>query len=234
MKMLITKSELDKLKCRELVPIECCICHTTFHKPKNLVLRGLKGTREISVCGKFCKNKLIGQSLSDGIIKLTCNQCGNTFDRKQSDYNKQNLKLAKKCFCSRKCVSIWIATKGFTGRSKFETWIQEELTKLYPNLIIKYNDRETLNGLELDVIIPSLKLAFEFNGIYHYEPIYGNEKLAIRKHCDKVKFQDCMKRKISLCVIDISQIKKFKPEREKKYLDIVVSVIEDHRANSQN
>ena len=227
MKVLITKTELDKLKCRELVPLECSVCHHTFHKPKNLVLRGLKGTREVLTCGRICKNKSIGKALFEGYIKLKCNQCDKEFERKQSDYNKQNVALAKKCFCSRKCVSIWIAKNGLTGRSKLEKWIEEQLVILYPKLIIKYNDRETLNGLELDIYIPQFKLAFELNGIYHYEPIYGEKKLAIRKKFDKAKFQDCITKNISLCVIDVSKVKRLKPKRDKIYMDIIKNLIKE-------
>ena len=35
---------------------------------------------------------------------------------------------------------------------------------------------EAINS-ELDVYVPSLNLAFELNGIFHYEPIYGEKKL---------------------------------------------------------
>ena len=227
MKMLITENELKKLKCRSSVPLECEICHNIFHKPKNLVLRGLKGTREDSTCSRKCKNKLIGQCLFGGYTELTCNQCGKIFKRKQASYNRQNVTLNKQCFCSRKCVSIWISKNGDTSRSKFEKWVEEQLTILHPNLVIRYNDRETLNGLELDVYIPSLKLAFEFNGIYHYEPIYGRERFDKIKINDGVKFQDCIKKNISLCVIDISKIKKFKSEREKKYINIISNVIQE-------
>lgn len=161
------------------------------------------------------------------MLKLECNQCGNSFERTKAMYEKVNVKLKKKCFCSRKCVSIWTSKNKLTGRSKFEKWIENKLTQLYPNLHIKYNDRETLGGLELDIFIPSLKLAFELNGIYHYEPIYGEEKLSIRKHFDEVKFQDCINREISLCVIDISKIRRLKPERDVIYLDIIIKLIEE-------
>lgn len=227
MKILITKTELSKLKSRSLVPLECEICHTTFYKSKNLIQRGIKGTRDISVCSNVCKKKKVSATMFRGYVKLICERCGKKFDRKQSAYNNQNIHRNKKCFCSRKCVSIWIAKNGDISRSRLERWIEEKLTILYPKLIIKYNDRETLGGLELDIFIPSLSLAFELNGIYHYEPIYGEEKLAIRKGFDKAKFQDCIAKNISLCVIDISKVRRLKPERDKIYIDIITKLIEE-------
>lgn len=71
-----------------------------------------------------------------------------------------------------------------------------------------------------------LNLAFELNGIFHYEPIYGEGKLSQVKNNDGRKFQDCLERKIELCIIDVSSSKHFKPERDKKYLDIIVNLIE--------
>ena len=35
-----------------------------------------------------------------------------------------------------------------------------------------------------------------------------------------------IKHKIELCIIDVSGSKNFKPERDKKYLDIIISIIE--------
>jgi len=45
---------------------------------------------------------------------------------------------------------------------------------LYPDLVIHFNKKDAINS-ELDIYIPSLKLAFELNGIFHYEPIFGKE-----------------------------------------------------------
>ena len=63
-----------------------------------------------------------------------------------------------------------------TRRSKLECFIEKKLSELYPDLTIHYNQKDTINS-ELDIYIPSFKLAFELNGIFHYEPIYGEEKL---------------------------------------------------------
>ena len=72
---------------------------------------------------------------------------------------------------------------------------------------------------------PSLKLAFELNGIFHYEPIYGDKKLNSTQNNDKRKFQACLEKQIELCVIDTSQLKYFKKSNAQKYLDIVVFLI---------
>ena len=46
------------------------------------------------------------------------------------------------------------------------------------------------------------------------------------KNNDNRKFQACLEKGIELCIIDASNSKKFKPERDKKYLEIIEKIIE--------
>lgn len=91
---------------------------------------------------------------------------------------------------------------------------------------IKYGCYQKL-FFELDIFIPKLKLAFELNGIFHYEPIFGNEKLKMTQKNDKNKFQLCQENNISLCIIDTSALKYFKEQNAEKYLNIVTNVINE-------
>jgi hypothetical protein len=101
--------------------------------------------------------------------------------------------------------------------------------KLYPSLEFHFNRKDTINS-ELDIYIPSLKLAFELNGIYHYEPIHGVEKLATIQNNDSRKLQACIERGISFCTVDTSGSKNFKPERDQKYLEIICEIITEELA----
>ena len=78
----------------------------------------------------------------------------------------------------------------------------------------------------MDIYIPSLNLAFELNGIFHYEPIFGESKLQQIQNNDQRKFQACLYKNIELCIIDTSHHKYVKPSTSKKYLDIVVYLID--------
>ena len=111
-----------------------------------------------------------------------------------------------------------------TRRSKLEVWIEEQLTKLYPNLEIHFNQKDTINS-ELDIYIPSMKIAFELNGIFHYEPIFGEDQLNKIQNNDHRKFAACHEAGISLCVIDTSGQKYFKPKSSQRYLDIITGII---------
>ena len=105
-----------------------------------------------------------------------------------------------------------------------EIWIEENLKNKY-NFEILFNNKEII-GSELDIYIPHFKLAFELNGIFHYEPIFGNKKLEQTINNDNRKFQACLEKGIEFCIIDTSGSKKFKPERDKKYLDIIDNILE--------
>lgn len=65
------------------------------------------------------------------------------------------------------------------------------IEKNYNGKII-LNDRKILNGKELDIYLPNLNLAFEFNGLYWHSNIYKNDNY----HYNKIK--DCLKNNIML------------------------------------
>lgn len=75
----------------------------------------------------------------------------------------------------------------FNKRSKLEKYLERRLKALYPTLLISFNNRKVLGGPEIDIYVPSLGIAIELNGIHHYEPIYGHEKLAQIQSQDKRK-----------------------------------------------
>ncbi len=58
-----------------------------------------------------------------------------------------------------------------------------------------------LDGLEVDVSIPSLKLAIEWNGIVHFKPIYGNYQLNKIQNRDVEKLKIASNKNINLIVI---------------------------------
>jgi hypothetical protein len=131
-----------------------------------------------------------------------------------------------KKFCSKSCSAKYNnkhKTKG-SRRSKLEVWVESKLTELYPNLIIDYNKIDSLE-MELDIYVPSLKLAFELNGIFHYEPIFGDKKLQNIQRNDTNKFEKCQQLGISLCIIDVSKQKYFKEKTSIPFLDIILLII---------
>lgn len=134
---------------------------------------------------------------------------------------------SKLIFCNLSCSASYNNTHKKAGsvRSKLEIWMENNLQSRYPNLVIKYNEKSAIQS-ELDIYIPSLQIAFELNGIFHYQPIFGEGRLAAIQNMDGVKKIACEKAGIKLLSIDISEQKRFTPSSSLKYLDIVVNHIE--------
>lgn len=207
---------------RDLIEVSCDICGTKYTTVKRNLYKCLKLNRKLC-CSTLCKSQ--ERSIKNNFNPAKayeCIQCSNITYRSLSEITR-----SKHIFCSSSCAAKYNnthKTKG-TRRSKLEVWLEQELTTTYPKLKIQFNNKTAINS-ELDIYLPNLNLAFELNGIFHYEPIFGTTKLKSIQTNDSRKFQACLEHNIELCIIDTSQAKAFKPERDIKYLNIIKQIIE--------
>ena len=218
MKKLYTEAEFKSAKSRDPLPLECLFCHEPFLVTKSQIQAALK--KSCHMTRQFCSNSCRQKHRSPS-VEVRCKQCGKPFLKRASQ-----AKRGKNHYCSNSCNAKWTNAhkKHGTRRSKLEVWLEEQLPALYPELEFHFNRKDAINS-ELDIYIPSLKLAFELNGIFHYEPIYGPDKLASIQNNDQRKFQACIEAGIELCIIDVSSQKYFKPKSSHKFLNIISSII---------
>jgi len=170
-------------------------------------------------CSASCASTLSSRYHKPVIV--FCMTCNKKLVRKPS-----NIEPSGHTFCSKSCAGQYYNAHKTTGtrRSKLEIYLEEQLKIKYPNLEFVFNNKETIQS-ELDIYIPSLKLAFELNGIFHYEPIYGKDKLTSIQNNDDRKFQACLEQGIELCIIDSSKQKQVNEKSSKKYFDIIIEII---------
>lgn len=214
---LFSNDEYRSSKSKDKLSCQCQNCNKAFLCSKKLITQELNQSRgRIKFCSIFCQSQ--NRKIS---ISKKCNNCQVNIERIPSTNSKHN-------FCSQSCFAIFNnkhKTHG-TRRSKLEKWLEEQLTILYPELEFLFNRKDSI-GSELDIYIPSLKLAFELNGIFHYEPIYGKTKLNQVQNNDISKSKLCHEQKIDLCVIDTTSQKYFKPKSSKVFLDIITTIINE-------
>jgi hypothetical protein len=89
-----------------------------------------------------------------------------------------------------------------------ETILYHIVSRLLPERRVERHVRpDWLEGLELDIYVEELALAFEYQGIQHYEPVqhFGGEEAFIRQQKrDARKVQLCAKRDVRLIHIRYS------------------------------
>jgi len=220
MQPLYTEEEFGNAKSRQPLPLKCIHCHKTFHRPKNKIQLSLipnhKGGYTHNYCSASCQR--LHQNPK---VFVKCEFCNKKFTKLPNQ-----IKTTKHNFCDKSCAAKYNNSHKTKGNriSKLELWLQEQLPILYPSLEFHFNRKDAING-ELDIYIPSLKLAFELNGIFHYEPIYGPEKLSSIQNNDLRKSQACLEHNIELCLIDVSHQIYFKEQTSLKFLKIIQEVI---------
>lgn len=223
-------------KCRSyattLSKLVCVHCNKEYWTEPNKIKRIKKYKNNF--CSTECYHQYRSKIYKEnGFIILTCEQCGKQFEKSKS-YHRYAVKHIKHFCCSRTCSARYNATHKThgCGRSKLEKWLEVHLSLKYPNVKILFNDR-TMIGSELDIYIPELSLAFELNGITHYEPIYGIDKFDKTQNNDRRKMLACAEKGISLAVIDVTSQKKFRDNSPKNqmFMDIISNIINERMAS---
>lgn len=172
----------------------------------------------------FCNKKCSG--LADRTkISAMCANCNAKIEKLP---NQKARSKTGRVFCSKSCAATYNNTHKTHGtrRSKLEQWLEVELRTRYPNLELLFNKKDAINS-ELDIHAPSLNFAVELNGICHYEPIYGTDKLLQIQNNDTRKFQACLEKGIELMILDVSSLSYFKPTAAQKYFDMITSVLDE-------
>ena len=195
--------------------LPCNYCHSLC----------IRSSREIAsrICRKrqnhFCSDKCARLFRKGSKIKTTCKTC-------LSDILKSKSQLRTNNFCSRSCAAKYNnlhKTKG-TRRSKLEIFLEKQIRTMYPQIKLICNDKTAINS-ELDFNFPDLHLAIELNGILHFEPIYGNNKLEQIQTNDSKKSFLCHQHQINLAIIDSSTCKYLNESAKNKYWNIVQQII---------
>lgn len=205
------------------VTLTCGSCQIEFQRPLRQITKGKIREDKLSFCSRKCKDDHHNKK-----ITVSCLNCQKGFEKKAHEIIRN-----PNHFCSRSCSASYNNRnkKHGTRRSKLEVWLESQLSEQYPELEIHYNRSDAIQS-ELDIFIPSLSLAFELNGIFHYEPIYGIEKLASIQHNDECKLQACLENNIKLCILDVSCMKYFKETKGQVFLNTICLNIDSELSDS--
>jgi len=195
----ISHEEYKALSGKKFVPCVCALCSQPFHRKKEILEKSLKHFGTAGYCSRRCSNKA-----KINHVFLPCEECGRVSKKRAYD-----AKHNRHVFCSYHCHAKFKNRnkKHGTKRSNIEAYVEATIRSTFPALDLECNNTTVLEGLELDFYFPALKLAIELNGITHYEPIYGEDRLTRSQESDQRKMIRCYEKGIELAVIDVSGAK---------------------------
>lgn len=145
----------------------------------------LKLSKQLSIIDSLNK-KIFNYNISFSRIKETslyefkCHDCDRLFDIHK---NTLNDRINNRNIICTNCNKI-------SNYSDYENQVYDYVKKIYNGKIIR-NSREII-GKELDIYLPDLKLAFEFNGLYWHSDVYKD------KYYHKNKTDKCISNNIKL------------------------------------
>ena len=188
---LITEYKNDRIK----YPI-ICPEHGMFEQTMNNHIQGKQGC---PICGRL-KCDIERMLTIEEFIEKANLVHNNKYDYSKSIYKRSDEKI--KIICPEHGEFEQIARnhligqgcpKCFFEKSSFETELLDYIQSIIPDKKIIENDRYILEGKEIDIYIPELKIAFEANGL-----IWHSEKFNLDKNYHLNKTKQCLKQGIQL------------------------------------
>lgn len=162
----------DKIKNTNIVKY-----NTEFYSQSELYQDIVKKRKMILLSDRY---NLSIKDIKDNIIISKCDNCNENFEANyQLLYNRYvyNTTLCTKC-------------NPINSLSDCEIQLQKIIKENYNDEVL-LNDRNIIKPYELDIYIPELKLAFEFNGLYWHSELYKDNNYHLKKTelCEKLGIQ---------------------------------------------
>jgi len=181
-------SKVDYLSNKEKIKIICPI-HGEFEQRADIHLFG-------QGCPK-CANTQITSTTEEFIIKAQLIH-GNKYDYSKVDYINSKKHVIIICPIHGEFLQLpnghlngngCLECKKEISTSSYELELQNFIKSL--NIDYIFQDRKILNGQELDIFIPSKKVAIEFNGLYWHSELKKDKKYHLLKtiECEKQNIQ---------------------------------------------
>jgi len=142
-------------------------------------LKTIKVKNLISVSKKFDINAI---DYDNKIFKVKCNKCNNIYETNYDLISKRSV------YGNEQCT---ICNKIGVHYSNREKQLYDFITENYSGIIIG-NSRKIINPFEIDIYLPELKIAYEFNGLYWHSETYRD------KSYHKMKYDLCEEKGIQL------------------------------------
>lgn len=124
-----------------------------------------------SIIAKYNNLNFINFDMIKKLIKIECKDHNHIFEISIQNFYLRNLVKTELCTI---CNPI-----GSHSSSGYEKQLSEFIKDNYPNVIT--NTKRIISPLELDIYIPELKLAFEFNGIWWHNEINKDKNYHLNK-----------------------------------------------------
>lgn len=165
-----------------------------YHNPSKAVYVQ-RNIRHILDCGYFSSELEFFRNLTERIMPLFHWWYADLTLYEEKDGYKTNWRLERTRIRTRLTADGIIKPKW-----KHELTLFHVVRELYPDTLYQYRP-EWLGRQSLDLYIPSLQTAIEYQGIQHYHPIEffgGEEALAQRQELDRQKKQLCEENHVRL------------------------------------
>lgn len=176
----------------------CDHCDKTFYKTPSRIRESQNNFCSAECRGLFNRKRSL-------VVCLTCGQ--------QFEKNDCYIERTEKSFCSNECYQQYPdkINRLDCRRSRAEDYLYKLITNDFPQLSVSKNDTNILgNNMEIDLAIPTLKIAIEVNGPVHYKELFGKEVLKKTQERDRKKADILNKIGYQLIILDISEYHNFK------------------------